>query len=67
MERNLAQLDLVGKQLTESKTTSFNVQERIKLGNVYGAVNKIIDRMGYIDFIIQELSIDFSKLDSNKQ
>lgn len=61
MERNLEQADVVAKKLTESTVTTFKQEDRIKLGSVYGAISKIIDRIGYMDYKIKSLELDFSK------
>lgn len=60
LERNLEQADVVGKQLVEEDKT-FVKDDIIKIGSVFGAVSKIVDRIGYIDFRIKELDLDFSK------
>lgn len=61
LERNLDQADVLAKQLTESQVTTFSTHDRIKLGSVYGAVAKIVDRIGYLDYRIKQLELDFSK------
>lgn len=61
LERNLDQADVIGKQLVENKVTTFSQDDRVKLGSVFGAVAKIVDRIGYIDFLIKKRDIDFSK------
>lgn len=59
LERTLTQADSVAKQLTESKVTTFSTEDRVKLGSVYGAISKIIDRIGYIDFKLLKLELEF--------
>lgn len=57
MQRNLDEVDLLGKRLVESAVTTFNKEERVKLGSVFGLVSKIVERMGYIDLLIGKLAI----------
>lgn len=59
LERNLEQADLVAKKLTESVVTAFNIEDRVKLGSVYGAISRIVDRIGYIDFRLEQLKLAF--------
>ena len=61
LERNLDKVDNLGKQLIESNVTNMTPSERIKLGSVFGAVNKIVDRIGYIDFLIKKRDLTFKK------
>ena len=59
LERNLEQADVVAKQLVENKVTTFEEQDRVKLGSLFGAIAKIVDRIGFIDFRIKELELAF--------
>ena len=58
LQRNLDQADVLGKNLVESTVTTFNKEERIRLGSLFGAVTKIIDLMGYIDYLLEKRKID---------
>jgi hypothetical protein len=57
MQMHLDRADLYGKKLVEEKVTQFGKEERIALGSVFSVVSKIVDRMGYIDYLIQSKSI----------
>lgn len=58
LERNLEQADVTGKTLIED-VKDFSKDDVIKIGSVFGAVSKIVDRLGYIDFRIKELELAF--------
>lgn len=58
-QQHLDQADMMGKSFVESTVTSFNKEERIKMGSIFSIVSKIVDRMGYIDYLIEKRKIDF--------
>ena len=59
-QRQLDQADAMGKNFVDSTVTSFNKEERLKMGSIFLAVAKIIDRIGYIDYLLEKRKIDFS-------
>lgn len=58
LQMHLDRADLLGKTLVEDKVTTFTKEQRVQMGSVFGIVNKIVDRMGYIDYLIQKNSIN---------
>lgn len=58
LQAHLDKADVLAKNLVETKVTTFQVQERIQMGSVFNIIAKIVDRIGYIDYLIQKNSID---------
>ena len=59
MQMQLDRADLNGKKLVDSIgiTMKPNKDTLVKMGSVFGIVSKIIDRMGYLDYLIMKNSI----------
>lgn len=57
LESKLEEVDRMGAGLVNSKFVTFAKDERLKLGSVFTIVAKIIDRIGYIDFLIKKRKI----------
>ena len=58
LQTHLDRADVLAKKLVETKVTTFQTQERVQMGSVFSVIAKIVDRMGYIDYLIQKNSID---------
>lgn len=57
LQMHLDKADLMGAKLVKSKTTVFNDPARVQLGSVFSVISKIIDRISYIDYLLEKNSI----------
>ena len=58
LQTHLDRADIMAKSLVETMVTTFQTHERIQMGSVFSIIAKIVDRIGYIDYLIQKNSID---------
>lgn len=57
LQMHLDKTDMYAKKLVDAQVIVFNKKERVQMGSVFGLVNKIVDRMGYVDYLIKKNSI----------
>lgn len=58
LQTHLDRADIMAKNLVETRVTTFQTHERVQMGSVFSIIAKIVDRIGYIDYLIQKNSID---------
>lgn len=58
LQTYLDRADIIAKNLVETRVTTFQTHERVQMGSVFSIIAKIVDRMGYIDYLIQKNRID---------
>ena len=58
LQTHLDRADITAKSLVETRVTTFQTHERVQMGSVFSIIAKIVDRIGYIDYLIQKNSID---------
>ena len=58
LQTHLDRADIMAKSLVETMVTTFQTHERVQMGSVFSIIAKIVDRIGYIDYLIQKNSID---------
>lgn len=57
LQMHLDKADLYGKRLVEDTVTVLGKEQRIQMGSVFSITAKIIDRMGYMDYLLKKNSI----------
>lgn len=57
LETHLSEVDVMGQLLVNNKVITFSIDDRVKLGSVFGIANKIQNIIGYIDFLYTKNSI----------
>lgn len=57
LQTHLDKVDLYGKNLVELKVIEFNKDQRVKVGSIFSIAAKIQDRIGYIDYRLDQLKL----------
>lgn len=58
LQMHLDKADIMGAKLVTSKTTTFNEDGRVKLGSLFSVISRIMDRISYIDYLLEKNAIN---------